>query len=261
MELMRPVVRFGNSAGVLLPREWLNGKARIELVEKPIDVKRELFEILDEYLSDIIGIAIVGSYARGEENSESDVDVLVITKSINKKVISGKYEIIIISEDNLKKELERNVLPLLPMLKEAKSVMNNAVIEEYQNVPLTKRNLKFHFETTKSAMNIIKAEIELEKEKDGDFLSDRSAYSLILRLRELYIVNCLINGKIWSKKQFTKLIKNISGSLEAYEGYIRRKKNKKEVNKSISLKDAEIFYKYILDELKEQEHKWAKIEK
>lgn len=261
MELLRPIVRFGNSAGVLLPREWLNGKARVELVEKPADVRKEIFEILDEYLSDIIGIAIAGSYARSEENSDSDVDVLVITKSINKKINSGKYEIILISEDNLRKDLDRNILPLLPMLKEAKPIMNNSVIEKYKNISLSKKNLSFHFNTSVSAMNIVKSELALTREKDGDFLSDRSAYSLILRLRELYIVDCLLQNEKWSTKGFLHLIRKVSGSLKAYEGYLSVKRDKKSKVSYLTVKEAENIYLYILEGINRQKKSWAKTRK
>ena len=70
MELVRPIVRVGNSAGVILPREWLNGKAKIELIARPLDIKKEVFEILEDYFQDIIGIYLVGSYARNEQNDE-----------------------------------------------------------------------------------------------------------------------------------------------------------------------------------------------
>ena len=55
-ELIKPIVRVGNSAGIVLPREWLNGKAKVELIEKPIDIKRDILEILEPYLEDVVGI-------------------------------------------------------------------------------------------------------------------------------------------------------------------------------------------------------------
>ena len=39
-ELIKPIVRMGNSACVLLPKAWVDGKARVELIEKPIDIKK-----------------------------------------------------------------------------------------------------------------------------------------------------------------------------------------------------------------------------
>src|SRR3989344_7101847 len=112
-ELIKQIVKVGNSAGVLLPREWLNGKARVELISRPLDIKKEILEILDEYLRDIRGIYLVGSYARGEQEKDSDVDILAVTNNTNKRIKKGKYEITLISEDNLDKTLKNNILPIL----------------------------------------------------------------------------------------------------------------------------------------------------
>ena len=115
-ELTKQIVKVGNSAGVLLPREWLNGMARVELVKKPIDIQKNVLEIIGDYLEDAIGIYLTGSYARGEESERSDVDILVITNSVNKRIVRGVYNIILISKEKVEKTLEHNILPLLPML-------------------------------------------------------------------------------------------------------------------------------------------------
>jgi predicted nucleotidyltransferase len=258
MELTKKIVRVGNSAGVILPREWYGGEARIELIEKPIDIKKDLFEILSPYLEEIIGIYLVGSYARREQTSESDVDVLVITNNLKKRIEKEKYEITLISKDSVEKQLNNNILPLLPMIKEAKPLMNANLIENYKNTKITKKNLKFHIETTKSAMEIIKENLKLAKEmkiKEGD----GSAYSLILRLRGIYIVDCLKSNKKWSKKEFLRLIKKISGSLKVYEGYLRIKANKKAKNELL-IEEVQRLYDYIIKGIKQQEI-WIKNKK
>ena len=137
-ELIKPIVRVGNSAGVLLPKNWINGKARIELIEKPIDIKKDVLEILDPYLQNIEGIYLIGSYAREEQTKKSDVDILVITNKINKKIKKGKYEIILISKEKVESALEKNILPILPMLKEAKPLVNSSLIEKYKKTQLKK---------------------------------------------------------------------------------------------------------------------------
>ena len=91
MELVKNTIRVGNSAGVLLPREWLGSQVRVIL--EPLNLDKEIVEILmrAKILGDVLGAYIVGSYARGEQTIESDIDVLVITGSINKKIKIGKY--------------------------------------------------------------------------------------------------------------------------------------------------------------------------
>jgi len=251
MQLTKKIVRVGNSAGVILPKGWQGGVARVELIKKPINIKQDLLEILDPHLSEVVGIYLTGSYARGEETKDSDVDVLVITNNLQKRIKQGKYEIILISKGSLKSVLEKNVFPLLFMLKEAKPLMNSELIEKYKNTELTKKNLKFHIETTKSAMKVIEKSIEVSDEM-GILEGDGSAYSLILRLRGIYLINCLKTGKKWSKPEFLKLIKEISGSLNAYYGYLRVKNDLKAEDK-LSLAEAKKLCDYILKQIKLQE--------
>ncbi len=251
-EIIKPIVKMGNSACVLLPKAWIDGKAKIELIEKPIDIKEDLFEILNLYLKDVVGIYLVGSYARGEQTNESDIDVVVITNNLEKRIKKGKYEIIILSKNSVEKQLKNNILPLLPMLKEAKPLINAEFLESYKKTKLTKRNLKFHIETTKSAMKVIEKSLELSREmkiKEGD----GSAYSLILRLREFYLVDCLRKEKKWTKNEFLRLIKNISGSLNAYKGYLRVKAGKK-AKDELPIKEAQKLYDFIVKKIKQQEN-------
>lgn len=255
-ELIKPIVKLGNSSGVVLPREWYGGKAKIKLIEEPINIKKDILEILDKYLENILGIYLVGSHARGEENRGSDVDVLVITNKTNKQIKQGVYDLMLVSQENLETSLENNVLPILPMLKEAKPIINKSLIKEYQKTKLTKKNLKWHIETTKSALKINKEMIKMTKDL-GEKADDSIAYSLILRLREVYIVGCLIKNKNPRKKELINLIKKIAGSLKSYEGYLRVKNDKKNEDE-LPLEQAEKLYSYVLKKIKEQE-KWVKI--
>ncbi len=257
-ELTRPIIKVGNSAGVILPKEWLHGRARIELVEKPLDIKKDILEILEPYLEDAIGIYIVGSYARGEQTARSDVDVLVITNSTNKTLEKGKYSIILLEKSKVDLSLENNIIPLLPMIKEAKPLINKDLIEKYKETKLTKKNLKGHIELTKSALKVNRASIDLDKEMDS-LCDDSTAYSLILRLREGYIVDCLMKNKLWSNKELLKIIKKITGSTKAYEGYLRAKENKK-IEEELPREEAEKLLNYVNKKIKEHEV-WVKRKK
>ena len=251
MELIKNAISWGNGAGVLLPKEWKGKEVKVILIDRSLQIKKEVFDILSNYLEDILGIYLVGSYARGEQTKRSDVDILVITSKTNERIERGRYNFIIVSEDIAKEQLKKNILPLLPMLKETKTLLNSPLIEAYKNTKLTKRNLKFHIETTKSAMKVAKEFIKLAK-IDNRAITDRIAYSLILRLRELYIVDCLIKNKMWNNKEFLSLVKKVSGSTEAYEGYLRSKDNEK-TKRNLSINESERIYSYILKKIKEQE--------
>jgi predicted nucleotidyltransferase len=257
-ELVKPIVRVGNSAGVLLPKEWLNGRARIELVEKPIDIKSDVIERLGPYLDKTFGIYIVGSYARNEQTKESDVDILVITENIDKRIEEGKYNLILISKQELEKQLKSNALPLIPMLKEAKPLLNSKLIEKYKKTELMKDNLRFHIETTKSALKMNKEAIDIAR-MAGEVVSKNISYSLILRLRETYIVEQINKNKLPSNKELIRLIIKITGSKSLYENYLRIKENKKPL-KDISIEESEKLHIYINKKIKEQE-KWIKTRK
>lgn len=258
-QIIKSIVRVGNSAGVVLPLEWLHGVAKIELMRKPLDVKREILEILEPYLHEIVGIYLVGSYARGEVREGSDVDVLVITNQTNKRIKHGAYEIILISLDKIEATLKRNAMPLLPMLLEAKTIINEDLLKEYANLKLNKENLKSYFELTDSALKICEGLINLDKEEGQDSTGVAIAYSLVLRLRGAYIVDCLIKNKMWSTKGLLALIKKIAGSLKAYEGYLGVKDDKSAANYKLNVVEAEKLIVYIRNKLKEHE-KWVKKE-
>ncbi len=253
--IIKPVIRLGNSAGVILPREWLNGQARVVLVKAPSNINKEVFEILDSVLESVLGIYLVGSYARGEEKEDSDIDVLVITSDINSKIKKGKYDIILISKKNLESELDNNILPLLPMLKEAKPITNKDLIREYQSTSLSHKNLKWHFETTKTALNVIKEAVELAKERK-EKISANIVYSLILRLRQVLIVSSLIANRKATNEELKRIIKKLTGSLESYKAY-KLAKEKINNNKILNTESAENILSFIKEKIEEQK-KWIK---
>ncbi|PIN90285.1 hypothetical protein COU57_03870 [Candidatus Pacearchaeota archaeon CG10_big_fil_rev_8_21_14_0_10_32_14] len=244
MELIKPIVKVGNSAGIILPKEWLNGMARVELIEKPINIEKELFEILSEFLKDIEGIYIVGSYGRGDETSNSDVDILVVTNKTNKRIEQGKYNLILISKDKLLETIHQNALPLLPMIIEAKTLLNESLLKSYSKIALTRKNLDFYFHSVESALNVCKESIKLDKLENKRVSESSLAYSLVLNLRSVYIINSIIKNKRWSTSGLQALINKIGGSLDIYKNYIEIKNNKKPQSE-ISIDIAEKLINYI----------------
>ncbi len=258
-ELIRSAIRVGNSAGVLLPKEFLN--TQVKVVLQPLNVEKDILGILLEkkLLKDVLGIYLIGSYAREEQTIESDVDVLVITDKINKKIKKGKYEIVCVNKEEVERQLKENALPILPMIIEAKAVLNKPLLRGYIDFPLNKKNLKWHIDTTKSAMRVVEASIKLSKEM-GLLEGDATSYALILRLRTLYIIDCLRKNKQWKRKEFLRLIKKIAGSLIAYEEYLKVKNNKGKILYNLPVNEAERLMNYINKEIKEVE-KWLKEKK
>ncbi|MBI2004218.1 DUF2080 family transposase-associated protein [Candidatus Pacearchaeota archaeon] len=216
MEIIKNVSRWGNSAGVLLPREWINNEVKIILIDRTLQIRKEIFNMLEKYLADILGIYLVGSYARGEENERSDIDVLVISNKIKTEIQSGKYHISIVPIESVKRTLNKYPLMIYPRLIEAKAIINQKLLEELKLTKIYKDSFREFVKDTKRIIKINEEFIKLDK-LDGDkLLSGGILYSLILRLRGIFIVKSILSNKKYSKKEFKKwLIKIISN--EEYE--------------------------------------------
>ena len=222
-EVIKQAFKLGNSAGVLLPIEWKDKKVAVRLIGKSIS--QEILELLDEkdLLKDTIGIFLAGSYARDEETEASDIDVLIVTDNIDKQIKIGKYEIIFISKDKFEKSLIGSIY-LASLINEAKAILNDNLLKYYKD-KIKGIFIKKHFDEIKSITRINKKSIGIDEEL-GEKISDETLYSIVLRLRELYLIECLKNNKSPSNKEFINLIKRIA-SEESYNAYLRVKNDLK----------------------------------
>ena len=184
--------------------------------------------------------------ARGDFDDKSDVDILVITDNINKVINIENYEIFLISEDNLEKKLSKS-LYLASAIKEIVPLMNQNLLKKFKNINI-KININELVKEIERILRINKDIIDSAKEHKEKLL-DGTAYSLVLRLRELYLLKCIMENRKPNKKEFLSLIDK-----DLYDAYVRIKGNEKEVNK-VNIKSAEDIYNLIkkwLNELKEQ---------
>ena len=246
---IKKTVKAGNSSAVILPRAWLDQEVRVELVKKTMaTILHETIYLVEKYIgsSEIIGVYLVGSYARGENDKDSDIDILVISSDTDKEMIhEGIYNILIVSEELLKWKLENDLLPIGPILNEAKPLINSAYLNSIK-VELTKKNLEWYIDTTKKKLGLIRRILENTNKN----VSDRVAYSLVLRIRTLYIIQKMIKDHGYSKKDLIHLIRKISGSNNAYESYLSIK-NDSEENYKTTKKEAERLCKYLRKLLEE----------
>lgn len=247
---IKKAIKAGNSSAVILPKSWLNKKVRIELLKKtPEIILSDVIHIVKDYvdLKNIISIYLTGSYARGEEDETSDIDILIITKDIDKEIIQeGIYNILIISSKLISQKLERDLLPIGQMLKEAIPILNADYLDS-RNIMVTKRNTKWYIKTTGDKLKIIKKVLDWANRENREYIDDIISYTLVLRIRTLYIIKKLLKNERYSKKDFIKIIKNVSKGTRAYKGYIAIKNNSKE-KKGISIPEVERLYKYLKNE-------------
>jgi len=257
MELLKKTIKSGNASAVVLPKAWLDKRVRVELIDKtPETILYDVLEIIKPTVSlpDIIGIYLVGSYARVDQTDESDIDILIISQKTSKELIKkGNYEILIVSLDLLYYKLKKDLLPIGAMLKEARPLLNaNFLI--YLDIKVTKKNVRWYLETTHDRLKTIKESIDtIQSNKPNGKLSDAIAYSLILRLRTVYMIDCLKRGVDYKKGDFLKLVKTISGSLIAYERYVYAKGND-EYGRELPVSEGRKVYEYLKDYLKKIEN-------
>jgi predicted nucleotidyltransferase len=227
-QLFRNTIRVGNSAGVLLPKEWLNGQVKVELIEKPIDIKKDVFRLIDPYLEDILGVYLVGSYARGDKDKESDIDVMVFSNELKKEIKKGKYNISIYPMKTVELASKNNPLTILPRIFEAKALLNKGLLEQFKKIKLNKDSFKTYLESTKRIMGINKGLFDLD-----ETLSENNIYSLILRLRGFYMISSLLKKQPSTKEGFKSFL--ISEGLDYKKLYRVYQDAKADKNKTFTL--------------------------
>jgi len=251
-ELVKPIVRVGNSAGVLLPREWLNGRARVELVEKPTDIKRDVLEILEDYLEDVAGIYLVGSYARNEQTDKSDIDILVISNDTAKEIVSGKYNVSIARLESIKNMLKSYPVMIYPRLLEAKPILNSRLLKELLSCNITKNSFKESIASIKRVVKINRDFIRLDKDMGEKYSSDSTVYSLTLRLREIFLIKMIMEKKPYSSKKFKKWVEKNTKDInfdKIYDIYQAVKMNHR-IQSRAEVLEAEQLLKLLENEMK-----------
>jgi len=246
---IKKTVKAGNSSAVVLPRAWLNKEVRVELIKKtPEMILFDVLGVIKEHinLKEVIGIYLTGSYARGEEDEESDIDILVITENSDKEMINeGIYNILIVSVGLLNQKLKKDLFPIGQMIKEAKPLLNSNYLDSIE-IKVTKDNVKWYLDSTKDKLKII--EHIIEKKDNKTKVNDKIIYTLILRIRTLYIIEKLIKNENYSKRDFIRIIMKIANEERIYERYLAVKNNGKEKNE-ISIEETKKLYEYLKNEL------------
>ncbi len=200
---IKEVRQWGNSGGVLLSREWIGKQVKITLIDRSLEIKKEVLKILEPWLDDIIGVYLVGSYSRNEQTEDSDVDILAISKKTKKVFISGIYEIEIMPIDNLISLLGSFPIAVYPKILDAKVIINRSFLEEVRKeFEITEESMRLYAENCKKKLRLIKKAI-MHDEKGGQELKTFVAlYSLVLRLKAFYLMKSILEKKERTNKLF-----------------------------------------------------------
>jgi len=220
-QIVKTVVKSGNGGAVWVPKDWLGEEVVVILPEKPkFDIKERIIHLLEPYLKDIISVGIYGSYARNEQTKESDIDVLVLTKDKRLKLNlkEEKIEITSFPVPLFKRAIEKYPALYYQMVQEAEPLINAYVIEELRHIEISKESLKEYLKETREHLKSNKELLELDK-LDGDYIKSYSVvYSLMLRLRTLFIIQCNLKKDTFSNKKFRKWVISQGISLKEFEG-------------------------------------------
>lgn len=231
-QLVRKVKQIGNGAHVFVPREWVNEEVKLSKIPKK-PVEERILDALNPHLKHIKGIFLFGSYARNEQNENSDIDVLVIAEKPLKIKEKG-FEIIVLKEDSIEKAIEISPMLIYSALKEAKTIMNKPLLEKIKEEnKINKIHLKNYIKETK---RMAKANEEL-----------LDSYSIILRLKGIFIIKQLLSNKKYSHKEFNKWIKKNLPKLKI-----------ESLTRSKAPKLNEKYLSYLLEFLKQETNKLEK---
>ena len=248
-ELIKTTRKLGSSAGVLLPKALLGARVKVTVLEEPIKPLEETIRVLGKegLLGRVLGIYLVGSYAREEAGLKSDVDILVITSGVTRLIQEGKYSFNLVSEAELRKSLKENPIHYLPMILEAKTLLNESLILKYKRVRVSRAGTLRLMKDVEKALKKARKLIDLDKALGNKNTGDVVSYSLVLRLKSLLIMEAILKKKAWSNKKIRSLVEG-----RLYERYLYVKNNVGKDKNKTPIIEAEALISLIEKWLKEK---------
>jgi len=206
-QIRKKVVKSGNGGAVWVPKNWLGEEIMVTRIETPkSSLEEELINILLPYLKDISGVFLYGSYARKEETQDSDADILVIAKNKLKIENTKKFDINFIEIKKIKEIVKKNPF-VYSIINESKPIINSYLLDELKQSKKDFRSfIKWFKETTNDNIKSTKELIYLD-EIDSNYLTSYSiVYSLILRLKGIFLIKSVLKNMEFSNYSFKKFI-------------------------------------------------------
>ncbi len=246
-QLIRYVKSFGNGAHIFAPRNWLGEK--VILIRPPKkSLKERVMQAVEGYLDRISGVYIYGSYARGEQKEDSDIDLLVLTNG-KIKIKEEGFEITCIEESKFDKFIKLEPLLIQAMLSEAKPIINYALLENLKKKYSPKKvDFEDFINSTKRLIDVN----EYFLGQQNEYVSGGAeVYSIVFRLRGIFSIKRILRREVYSHKEFKAWILRNLPSIDfnlIYEAY---KKSKSGMNlpKKIKKQDLSILLEFLNKEL------------
>ena len=204
MRLIKKAVGIGNGAAVYVPREYMGKEVVVILPEGIKEIKHRVLNELIDFMPNILGVYLYGSYARDEQELGSDIDILVITKEKDENIKQALKNIDarVVSIEGVKKSIKDHPVLIMPILKEAEVLLNPVLLEELNTSKIDFRKFSWNFGDIKRIIRIIETFVDLD-DKD---IAPSHIYSLILRIRVCYIMEGLLENKQFTNKAVIDLL-------------------------------------------------------
>jgi predicted nucleotidyltransferase len=247
-QLIRIVSQVGNGAHIFAPKEWINERVLLVRLEKKT-IKEQVLEKLYPFLDKVTAVFLYGSHARKEATEFSDIDVLVIAKEKFKLEKENGKSFIILQEEEIPEAIKINPILMYSIFKEAVTIINPSYLDKFREIKVEKSNFKQFIKQTKESIVSSREIVELDK-KTGKYSSDSILYSAILRLRGIFIINCLLKNTPFSNSTFKEWLKNLEINYsEIYEIYRRVRDDKPKKNINIPIWQEEKLINFLEQEL------------
>jgi len=120
IEFIRKTRRVGNSSGILLPKNLLGSEVKVTVIKRPINIKKEVFKLLDSYFPELRGIYIT---------NQNPIEVLAISSGVRDTIGKEKMKINIVPLPIIKRDIKTKQ-KLREKLLKAKSILNRALLLE-----------------------------------------------------------------------------------------------------------------------------------
>lgn len=245
MKIVRKAIEMGNGAAVYVPREYKGRQVLIVLPEGIEEIKKRVLTRLVDFMPNVLGVYLYGSYARGESTRESDIDLLVIAEKKDDRIKAcfEDIDVRVLTLESVKNSIRNFPVPIVPILREAEVFLNPLLLEELKQEKIDFRKLKWHFQDIKRIIKITEMFIDID-DKDID---THNIYSLIMRARVLFMIECLLKNKIFSNEVVKKKLLGYGLNEGVFNNYYqiyqrirdngeaKEKINKEEIEKLIKI--------------------------
>jgi len=199
MAMIKTVKNYGNSGGVYVPRSWVGGKAKIELIEEPIKPETDILKNIPNP-EHLISAILYGSYVRNESTDKSDVDIILVMDEDAKDMKipielkrQKNYDIQIKTEKEVRNAMVHDPIFHKVIMDESKAILNNKFLDSLRKEKTNESNMKVRISLAESSLNIIK-----NLAVDGD--CKNLIYPLMLHVKEIFLMECIIKNKKYSLK-------------------------------------------------------------